>query len=122
MDRVMAGCMARRGFDMNSVVRGRIEVILEVQDLEVVTIRVRDTGPGIPHNVQEHIFEKFRQLDGSVTREHGGSGLGLAISRDLAAMLGGNLRLNSDEGTGAEFVVTLPIKCPEEVQLPRLAL
>ena len=72
--------------------------------------------------MQGKIFEKFRQIDGSATREYGGSGLGLAISRDLAIMLGGSLSLNSDAGAGAEFVVNLPVNCPQEADLPRIAL
>ncbi len=102
--------------------RGRIDVKLEASDHETVAIKVQDTGPGIRKEVQEKIFEKFGQLDGSVTREYGGSGLGLAISRDLAAMLGGSLQLNSEQGAGAEFIVTLPLNSPEEPEIPRIAL
>ncbi|MCH7873553.1 MAG: hypothetical protein IID33_17790, partial [Planctomycetes bacterium] len=78
--------------------------------------------PGISSEAQEQIFEKFRQLDGSVTREYGGTGLGLAISRDLAAMLGGRLTVQSEEGVGTEFTVDLPINGPEEAQYPRIPL
>ena len=102
--------------------QGWIDVKLESDDQETVSIRVRDNGPGVAKGVQGKIFEKFRQIDGSATREYGGSGLGLAISRDLAVMLGGSLSLNSDEGAGAEFVVTLPVNCPQEADLPRIAL
>lgn len=101
---------------------GRIDVILETPNPDSVTIRVKDTGPGIAKSAQSKIFEKFRQLDGSATREYGGTGLGLAISRDLAVMLGGSLTLDSDEGAGAEFTVTLPLTSPEEADLPRVPL
>ena len=102
--------------------RGRISVRLQSEDGARVSIRVRDTGPGISREAQEQIFEKFRQLDGSVTREYGGTGLGLAISRDLATMLGGRLTVQSEEGVGTEFTVDLPINGPEEAQYPRIPL
>jgi signal transduction histidine kinase len=102
--------------------RGRIDVRLQTEDGERVFIKVRDTGPGISREAQEQIFEKFRQLDGSVTREYGGTGLGLAISRDLAAMLGGRLYLQSEEGVGTEFTIDLPINGPEEAEYARIPL
>ena len=84
--------------------------------------QIHSLGPGISREAQEQIFEKFRQLDGSVTREYGGTGLGLAISRDLAAMLGGRLNLQSEEGVGTEFTIDLPINGPEEAEYARLPL
>jgi signal transduction histidine kinase len=75
-----------------------------------VRVSVTDTGPGISPEDQKLIFEKFRQLDGSVTRHHAGSGLGLAISRELAAMLGGRIELNSTVGKGSTFAVIIPIE------------
>lgn len=93
---------------------GRISFIAEPADGdERVRVTVSDNGPGIAAEQQEHVFEKFRQLDASVTREHSGTGLGLAISRELTHMLGGSLRLESELGRGATFVVELPIECPE---------
>jgi signal transduction histidine kinase len=79
---------------------------------------VSDTGPGIAPDDQERIFEKFRQLDSSVTREHGGSGLGLAISKELCTMLGGTIRVESELGQGARFIVELPVECPELADRP----
>jgi len=73
-------------------------------------ISVRDTGPGIPFDQQERIFEKFTQLDTSHTRSHGGTGLGLTISRDLARMLHGEIELESEEGKGATFSLLLPLE------------
>jgi PAS domain S-box-containing protein len=73
-----------------------------------VEIRVRDTGIGIPRDKIETIFEPFVQLDGGLTRTSQGTGLGLAISRDLARAMHGDLVVHSDEGEGAEFVLTLP--------------
>jgi len=72
-------------------------------------VSVIDTGPGIPLNQQEHIFEKFTQLDSTVTREHGGTGLGLAISRELAALLQGRVELVSAPGDGTTFSLIIPL-------------
>ena len=71
-------------------------------------IRVRDTGVGIPRDKLESIFEPFVQLDGGLTRKTQGTGLGLAISRDLARAMHGDLVVLSEEGKGAEFILTLP--------------
>ncbi|MDB5130812.1 MAG: hypothetical protein JWR02_561 [Mucilaginibacter sp.] len=75
------------------------------------TIRfcIKDTGIGIPHDKQKAIFEVFQQADGSTSRKYGGTGLGLPISRDLAALLGGEVSLTSEPGKGSEFVMTLPL-------------
>lgn len=72
-------------------------------------ISVRDTGPGIPVDSHEQVFEKFTQLDSTVTRTYGGTGLGLTISRDLAALLQGQIELDSDEGRGATFSLIIPL-------------
>jgi len=69
---------------------------------------VKDTGPGIPHDKQDLIFEKFTQLDSTVTKEHGGTGLGLTISRELAHLLQGQITLQSSPGQGATFSLTIP--------------
>jgi signal transduction histidine kinase len=73
-----------------------------------VRISVTDTGPGIASEHQQQIFEKFRQIDGSVTRQHSGSGLGLAISKELATMLGGRIELMSAVGKGTTFTLIVP--------------
>jgi len=83
-----------------------------------VRLVVADTGPGIAPEDQERIFEKFRQLDASFTREHTGSGLGLAISNELCHLLGGTIRVESELGRGARFIVELPVECPEMVDRP----
>jgi two-component system, NarL family, sensor histidine kinase BarA len=75
-----------------------------------IRISVTDRGPGIEPEKQPMIFEKFRQIDGSVTRAHGGSGLGLAISRELAALMNGSIGLRSTPGHGSTFWVILPPK------------
>ena len=73
-------------------------------------ISVTDRGPGIAADQQNVIFEKFRQIDGSVTRTHGGSGLGLAISKELTLLMGGSIGVKSKVGEGATFWVLLPLK------------
>ncbi len=75
-------------------------------------IMVLDTGIGIPKDEFEHIFEEFRQIDGSSTRQFGGTGLGLALARRLARELGGKLDVSSEVGVGSTFTLNLPIKAP----------
>lgn len=73
-------------------------------------ITVSDSGIGIPDKQQKHVFEAFRQADGSIRRRFGGTGLGLSISRRLAALLGGTLELKSNELQGAAFTLALPLE------------
>jgi two-component system, NarL family, sensor histidine kinase BarA len=87
-----------------------------------IRISVVDHGPGIEPEKHELIFEKFRQIDGSVTRQHSGTGLGLAISRDLTSLLGGSISVRSTPGQGATFSVLLPPKVTPGVQDMRAKL
>ncbi len=75
-----------------------------------IRIEVIDTGIGIPEEELDPIFEEFRQVDQSITRQHGGAGLGLAISRKLVSLMGGTLTAHSVRGEGATFRVDLPIR------------
>jgi len=91
--------------------RGEVRLTVQSQaDKEgyaSLRITVEDTGIGIPAAMQLRIFDKFTQADTSTTRLFGGSGLGLAISKQLAAMMGGNISLSSAEGRGSRFSLTL---------------
>ncbi|MEM6855610.1 MAG: HAMP domain-containing sensor histidine kinase [Planctomycetota bacterium] len=82
---------------------------IDPADAAYIRISVADTGPGISDDDQERIFEKFTQLDPGVTKSHGGTGLGLTIAKELTAMLGGTLAVDSTPGRGATFSVTLPV-------------
>jgi PAS domain S-box-containing protein len=84
------------------------------QDETYAQIEVRDTGPGIAAEFLPHVFERFRQADGSTTRTHGGLGLGLAIVRHLVELHGGLIAAeNVSSGTGAVFTVRLPLPSTE---------
>ncbi|WP_412481041.1 sensor histidine kinase [Azonexus sp. IMCC34839] len=90
--------------------RGSITVLLAKDENDEISVSVRDTGPGIPQESQVLVFEKFKQLENFLTREHGGTGLGLALAKQLIEGMGGRITLTSTVGEGSTFTVFLPLK------------
>jgi signal transduction histidine kinase len=88
---------------------GEIRLSVEVLNGRAV-YRVQDTGIGIPGDMQQLVFEEFRQVDGSSTRRFGGPGLGLSLARRLARLLGGEIVVHSAPGEGSTFQVELPLQ------------
>lgn len=82
-----------------------------------IAISVTDTGIGIPKDKLRKIFESFTQVDSSTTRKYGGTGLGLTISRSLAELMGGNMIVESEAGTGSTFTLNLPMEVENEAPL-----
>ncbi len=96
---------------------GRVDVRWWPEDGFVVT-EVRDRGPGIPPDQLKLVFDPFKQLDSSTTREHGGAGLGLTIAQRIAQALGGELNVQSAVGKGSRFCIRLPVASQPEGRLP----
>jgi PAS domain S-box-containing protein len=88
---------------------GEVHVRLYRPDPTYWAMEVADTGPGIPREAQAYIFEPFRQVDGSITRQYSGTGLGLSIVKQLAELMGGEVTLESEIGRGSTFTIWLPI-------------
>jgi signal transduction histidine kinase/CheY-like chemotaxis protein len=87
--------------------RGRVQVSAEMAG-DWLTVRVADTGVGIPTEALESIFEPFCQVEDSLTREHGGIGLGLTIAKGMVELCGGQICVESVQGQGSRFSFTLP--------------
>ena len=94
--------------------RGHVIVSVESVDDAELTVRVRDTGPGLALDVQPKLFDSFTQADASTTRKFGGTGLGLAICKQLVALMGGEIGVHSAPGAGAEFWFTLRLPAAEQ--------
>ena len=92
--------------------KGNVTVLTRRLGKGRVEIAVVDSGIGIPDAELGHIFDEFRQVDGTSTRAYGGTGLGLAISRKFARNLGGELTVQSTVGEGSRFLLELPQVLP----------
>ena len=107
---------------------GGIVRVTVSQESSQLRLTVSDTGVGIAPEFQAHVFDRFRQADSSITREHGGLGIGLAVVKELVELHGGAISVNSrGRGTGASFSVlfpcveaSVPLEMPEE-KVPSLA-
>jgi len=93
---------------------GKVNMCLLRLDAKKWAMQVADTGPGIPAEAQSYIFEPFRQVDGSVARQHQGTGLGLSIVKQLTKLMNGEITLESEIDKGSVFTVILPFHEPLE--------
>ena len=98
----------------------RVSLVRETEGEIFLRFSVRDTGIGIPADRQAMLFQKFTQVDASITRRYGGTGLGLAISKQLTELMGGEIGLHSDEGRGSEFWFTARLGKQQPGASPRL--
>ena len=87
---------------------GRVEIGAEIRD-GALLFRVSDTGIGIAASQLGHIFEEFRQVDATITREFGGTGLGLSITKKFVELHGGRIWVESEAGKGSTFFISMPV-------------
>jgi len=98
------------GNAMKFTTKGEVRISLLRSSPVHWAIQIADTGAGIPAEAQAYVFEPFRQVNNSITRENRGSGLGLAITKQLVELMGGKIALESEVGKGSAFTITLPIQ------------
>ena len=88
---------------------GEIKVELKIMNSTQVEIKIKDTGEGINEKELPHIFDRFYQVDGSITRQYEGTGIGLALTKELVELHKGKILVNSKKGEGSEFIILLPV-------------
>lgn len=100
----------------------RAEYIESLESGERIRFSVKDTGIGIPREIQESVFKRYQQASADTARQYGGTGLGLAICRRLADLLDGQIGLSSEQGRGSTFSITvvLPISAAPGESIPTL--
>lgn len=98
-------------FTNHGKIRLEVKLLTKMQNALVIRFAVEDTGKGIPSSMQQKIFDSFTQEDSSISRKYGGTGLGLSISQKLVQLMGGEIKLVSEEnkGTSVSFVLGFPI-------------
>jgi signal transduction histidine kinase/HAMP domain-containing protein len=92
-----------------------------IEERETVEFQVHDTGPGIPDDLLPFVFDKFRQIDSTTTRDHSGAGLGLYIVKSFVEILGGTVSVQSRVGEGSMFSVRLPVVPPRAAAIAAAA-
>ncbi len=98
-------------------IRARADADEETPDSVRLFVEIEDTGPGIPPEDIDHVFDAFQQSQAG--HDAGGTGLGLSISRRLAELMGGSLTLKSRVGTGSSFTLSLPVRTVQGVERPK---
>jgi len=106
-------------FTEDGYVNTHIKLHPDSENPPALRIIIRDTGIGMSQQAQERIFEQFTQADNSVTRRYGGSGLGTTIAKQLIELMGGSIHLQSREGEGTTFTLTLPCEQQEQQDTDR---
>jgi signal transduction histidine kinase len=126
LDKMLIGDPTRMSQVVNNLVHNaikftregsvRLDIMVDIVQPEAITltVRVRDTGIGIPSEKQHMIFDRFTQADSSTSRSYGGTGLGLAISKKILELQGVNLQLESEPGKGSCFYFTQTFPVSDE--------
>ena len=97
---------------------GRVECVVKKDNLNAI-ISIADNGPGIPPELRETLFDRFKQGDGSLTRLVGGTGLGLSIVKDFTELHHGRVEITETGNGGATFTITIPLLAPTAVEVKK---
>ncbi|HND48475.1 MAG TPA: ATP-binding protein, partial [Anaerolineales bacterium] len=93
-------------------------IIRGEQHPDYVKVSVKDNGIGIPTKDLPHVFDRFYQVEGHLTRRHGGMGLGLSVAKVMVEMHGGRIWADSEEGKGSMFSFILPVRSEPPASAP----